>query len=260
MNHENFIELISGYALDTLDVEERRRLEAHLAECAQCRAELDTYRSVVSGLGFAAEVRDPSPRLRERVLAWRPAADAEARGEVEIEEPDWRAGLRRLLPGSRWATFATTALVVGLVIWNVWLRVQIGELNGRIEQLNRRLSHQSEAVVLLALDKDTGITMQGTEAAPNAMAQLIPHPSRQGATLVVRDLPPLPRGRVYQLWLIRPNGQRDSGGTFIVEGEDTVTYIHPPADIGEYVAVGVTDEPAGGSSGPTGTKVLGGEL
>ncbi len=155
---------------------------------------------------------------------------------------------------------ATATLVIGLVIWNVWLHVRIGQLNASIETLNRRLQSRTEVVALLALDQHAGVALQGTEAAPSATAQLIPHPGRQGATLAVRDLPAPPPGRVYQMWFIRPDGQRDSGGTFTVEDEDTVTYIHPPADISEYVAVGVTDEPAGGSPGPTGTKVLGGEL
>src|ERR671934_597 len=55
---EDVHELSAGYALDVLDDGERRRFEAHLAECERCRDEVDSFRAAASALAFA----DPAPR------------------------------------------------------------------------------------------------------------------------------------------------------------------------------------------------------
>lgn len=130
----------------------------------------------------------------------------------------------------------------------------------QIMQQRDHLAWQAELVTLLALTEESGIVLQGTEAAPLAKGRLIRDPDGKGAVLVVQGMPAPPPGQVYQLWFIRPDGRRDSGGLFTVDDGRGVLYAHLPANVDEYVAVGVTDEPAGGSPGPTGTKVLGGEL
>ena len=60
--HPEFADAISAYALQALDAAEARALEAHLATCADCRAELAELRRAVSGIGLNAireEVHDP---------------------------------------------------------------------------------------------------------------------------------------------------------------------------------------------------------
>lgn len=78
--------------------------------------------------------------------------------------------------------------------------------------------------------------------------------------LAVLDLPPLPDDRVYQIWLIK-GGLRTSGGTFTVDASGYgQTVLQLVAPVGEFDAIGITVEPAGGSSGPTGDQVLVGDL
>lgn len=247
---ERITDLIPGHALDTLDIEERLLVEAHLAACPECQSELEEYREVVSRLAFAAEVREPSPELRDRVLAGGPTGRTVA--PVEPKARRERQGIgERLIPFRRWAI---AALLIGALAWNAMLQLQI-------ERQERRVRYQSEAIALLTLDEQVGIQLEGTSAAPTARAQLVPHTSRRaGTTLVVRGLPELPPGRVYQVWLIRPDGERDSGGIFTVADGAAVTYLRLPAPLDQYTEVGITDEPAGGSPGPTGTKVLGGTM
>jgi anti-sigma-K factor RskA len=73
-------------------------------------------------------------------------------------------------------------------------------------------------------------------------------------------LPPLEAGKEYQLWLIR-DGQRTSGAVFSTdENHYGGTRIRAPLSLLEYSAVGITIEPEGGSSQPTGTQVLSGPL
>jgi anti-sigma-K factor RskA len=62
------------------------------------------------------------------------------------------------------------------------------------------------------------------------------------------------------LWLIQ-DGQRTSGGVFSVSDEGYGSlWISSPEPLATYSAFGITIEPAGGSPGPTGDKVLGSPL
>jgi anti-sigma-K factor RskA len=70
MKHEDYQEMIALHALDALDDEgERRALEAHLADCADCRAELDAARTAAASLAYAAPPVAPAPELRAQILA-----------------------------------------------------------------------------------------------------------------------------------------------------------------------------------------------
>lgn len=247
MNSEHISELIPGYALGALDAEERMLVDVHLAQCPECRAELDLFRPVVASLAFAAEVREPSPELRDRVLA------QVAASPIDFVAARERKQRRRRLTTFRGWALAIAAVFVGLVVWNVMLQVQV-------MQQRDHLQEQVEVVALLALSDQVGFALQGTEVAPQAKGRLIPNPDGHGAALVVEGMPAPPAGRVYQLWLVRPDGHRDSGGLFTVEDGRSAIYVHPPTSFSNYTAVGVTDEPAGGSPEPTGTKVLGGKL
>jgi anti-sigma-K factor RskA len=79
-------------------------------------------------------------------------------------------------------------------------------------------------------------------------------------TLMVDHLPPLGQDQQYQLWLIK-DGKRTSGGVFSVnlDGYGSL-WVTSPEWLANYSALGITIEPTGGSPGPTGAKVLGGNL
>ena len=62
-------ELTAGYALDALDQDERSAYEAHLTHCEQCQQELASFWTTTDALAVAASGPEPSPALRERILA-----------------------------------------------------------------------------------------------------------------------------------------------------------------------------------------------
>jgi anti-sigma-K factor RskA len=66
--HEGYKELLALSALDA-DCEERRALEAHLATCADCRAEQRELRDTAAALALAVQPVAPSPQLRSRLLS-----------------------------------------------------------------------------------------------------------------------------------------------------------------------------------------------
>jgi anti-sigma factor RsiW len=58
LQHEELEELLGAYALDAVDDDERAAVEAHLATCPRCRAEVDAHREVASHL---AQTGAPAP-------------------------------------------------------------------------------------------------------------------------------------------------------------------------------------------------------
>jgi anti-sigma-K factor RskA len=83
--------------------------------------------------------------------------------------------------------------------------------------------------------------------------------TRAGETVLIAQLPPLPPGRVYQLWRIQGSNAPTSAGIFHVSAQGTSTFALPAdqqPQTNEVVAV--TNEPDGGSPGPTSKPLIAG--
>jgi hypothetical protein len=92
---------------------------------------------------------------------------------------------------------------------------------------------------------------------PAATARLFVVDGGRRAELAVDRLPPLPAGRVYQLWFAEPGEPIKTGGTFQVDARgEAVASVTIPAPLERMRAVAVTEEPAPGSPGPTGEHLL----
>jgi anti-sigma-K factor RskA len=78
------------------------------------------------------------------------------------------------------------------------------------------------------------------------------------AVLNLRGLPHIPEDQTYQVWLISPDGDRTSAG--LIRPQTDLPYISAPLysnqDLVNFVGVGMTVEPAGGSDSPTGPQVF----
>ncbi len=104
------------------------------------------------------------------------------------------------------------------------------------------------------------LALTGSQFSPDAIGTLVISKDGDHGTLVVDGLPVLDGEHQYQVWLIR-DGSRASGGVFSVDkfGYGAL-WISSPEPLKNYQAFGVTIEPTGGSPGPTGNKVLGGQF
>ena len=68
-DHDQFRELIQGYALGALDARERAAVETHLAAgCSECSKALEEARWLVSQLAYLAPGAEPSEMLKDRLL------------------------------------------------------------------------------------------------------------------------------------------------------------------------------------------------
>ena len=113
---------------------------------------------------------------------------------------------------------------------------------------------QEGARVLTAGDVQT-LELAGQPSAPDARGRLF-WSATGGALLAATGLPPLPPGRIYQLWLI-PEATPISAALLSVDAEGrAMATVTPPEGVTERVPAAVTLEPAGGAESPGGEVYL----
>jgi len=236
--HTQIIELIPAYALNSLDAEDAEMVMRHLESCAACQAELAAFESVVNVLPLAAPDIDPSAPLKDRLMHRIQQVTTEEKAESSVPKPisqtPWQqftTALSDFLAEPRRRPVAVLVILVLLLgSFFIW------------RQLNPPISQ---------------FVLTPTEIAPGAQGVIEVVGNGRQASLTVNDLPQLEADRQYQLWLIK-DGQRENGGVFSVNanGWQHVT-IDATQPLVNYAAFGITIEPAGGSPGPTGERVLG---
>jgi anti-sigma-K factor RskA len=245
MSHEELQELLALYALEALDPGEVAELEAHLATCETCPAELDELRIVAGAIGLAADPVAPPAELRERILAQVAAPRPAARPTAEVIRP--AAGFWK--PVAALISLAAAAAIVALSMYALGLAERVRAIEGQLAEkrgLAEFLSSADTATVVLA----------GTDEAPKARLKLAYDRRTGRAFLFGYDLPQPPAGKAYQLWFISggkplPGRVFDPGATGHGWWPEEV-----PADGRDASVFAVTLEPADGVSSPTGPMFL----
>jgi anti-sigma-K factor RskA len=236
-------ELAAPYALGALPTDERERFDAHLAECAACRAEVRALREVAVSLVDAAPAATPPAGLRDRIL--REARQVRPIGRRRASIIPWLAAA------------ASVVLAVGFGYAYLRERAALQQASAVVAAKSDSLAARDSLVATL-LSPDVGTAaLAATGQAPSA--RLYWSPSRRRVVMAVFQLPPAPAGRTYQLWAIA-QGKPVSLGVFntAADGRLTATMAVPPGLTFEVTAV--TEEPAGGSSQPTQQPFLVGKV
>ena len=240
MNHEELQELLVFAALDALEHDEARLLDAHVDACPTCPAELATLRETVGWMGAAVAPVAPPPALRARLLA------ATAARRVPRTAPPpvgfWR--MAASLGG-----FAAAAVIAALLMY-AW------GLATRMQSLESLLAEERDLATFLASPDTATIVLAGTEQAPKARLKLAYDRRTGRAMLFGYDLPTAPEGKAYQLWFIA-GGKPLPGRVFAPESTGLGAWKDQVPPEGRDASVfAVTLEPAGGVAAPTGPMVL----
>jgi anti-sigma-K factor RskA len=238
--HTPFRENIPAYALGALDGEDIRALEAHLETCASCRAELAEYRLLTDSLLTAIPPKQPSAALRKNLQSRLPGARKPAR-----QRQTFSLSLSRLALG-----FA----VIGLLVLNIVSFTQLRQIQIQQASLVTQVENAQTVLGLMSSPTIQMIPISGEQAS----GTLLLDKGNNKAVLIVENLPELTENQIYQIWLVKSDGGRDTGGLFRPESGETYTtkVILSPQSISNYVRIGVTVEPAGGSDAPTGERVF----
>ena len=242
MTDHQWLALTAPYALGVLDPLERLEFEAHLAECAVCRAEAQTFREVSELLVHAAPAAVPAPGVRDRIL----------RGARRVRPI---TGRRSVLP---WVV-AAASVVLALAAGDAYRRERAARgVTGRVLADTRDSLAARDSLIATLLSPDVGTAGLAATGQPPS-ARLFWIPSRHRVVVAVYRLPPAPAGRTYQLWAIA-KGKPVSLGIFNTAPDGSLrTVMNVPPGLAFQVTA-VTEEPAGGSPQPTQQPFLIGKL
>lgn len=250
--------LTGAYALDALDDTEQAGMLEHLAACADCRFEVESFHQTLATFASLSE-QSPPPRLRADVLASiktvRPLPPL-----VEVSQPipgrelsaelsptpmdvagarhrnnvvDARHRFRRTIAAT--AAVAAALIAIAIVVWPTTSSSKPAKVTAT-EQVRKA----SDA-------KSVSLKLNG-----GASATVVISRSLGKAVLVTDEMPAPPAGEVYQMWFLGANNTYTSAGLMAPSPSQSIAL---KGDATNSIAVGITLEPSGGSPSPTGSPV-----
>lgn len=236
-------DLIPSQSVGALGPEETAQLEQHLASCPDCRQVQAEYRQVGEALLHASPRAQPPAHLRAQVMRALPARQTGA---------DESRSARRTWP----LAAAVAALVLLLV--NVVLLAELANLRRVQSDLQSQVDRNQMALAVQSYPNSRVVEVEGQDVF-GAFAY---DPGRTASVLYAWGLPELAAGKAYQAWFVDSAGDRASGGLFASQDQDgfSIVLLWSPEPLENYLRLGVTVEPAGGSPGPTGPSVLTADL
>lgn len=234
--------LAAAYAMDALEESERSRMDDHLQHCADCRRDVQEFRETAARLA-EAETREPPPGLWERLSRTLPnTRQLPPTAEAPADQLRSRRGPRS--GHVAWAV-AAAALLAAMVVSGIYAEQR--------ERFIDLAEHQDRIDAIIA---SADSAMSAGRLGEDARATIVSSQDHDMAVVVVEGLPSPPDGMVYQMWYLD-----DAGG----DGEQDVRpagMLEPSAEdgmqsgicteMGSAAQLGVTMEPDGGMSEPSG--------
>jgi anti-sigma-K factor RskA len=289
--HDGYRELVSGYALDALDPEDREPIEAHLAGCSDCQTLLAELRHVAAGIGASVDPAKPPPELKARVLTKvtgrAPVPAAETPKAVSAAEPPVVApvsesrqaptpkAISAAMPkpqaprrglGLAFAAALAGVAAIGSYAWT--LRTELETVRGSLTETMDRLDSTRSELATARQNASRLTDSMSVLRAPDVQRMelrvtgpTVPGPTgrafvslTRGIVFDAENLPVPAPGRAYQLWLVPPGygAAPVSAGMLAVDPSGRSTMqVEVPTGLTTLAAVAVSDEPMGGSPQPT---------
>lgn len=225
--------LTGAYALDALDDVERARVERHLRECAECRAEVASFVETTARLASGVAVPPPAA-VRDAVLSeigrtrqLSPASGPAHRRGGPAVAARWLAGAAALL--------LAAGIGLGAAAWQ-W----------RDEARQAQLAAASLQDVLAAPDRQV-VDVEFPQGRGTVVA------AGQEVVLVTRDVPGPGDDLDYQMWFVAEGDIRSAG---LLQPTGDGQWWADASGLRSGDAVAVSVEPAGGSAQPTTEPVM----
>lgn len=235
-NHNELYEL---YVMGLLEEPERSMIEADLRrKDPAAHALLQKALETNAIIGTLAPDILPPKRLRKRIISI-----AEPHGSQVSWKFAW-VGL-------------SAALVAGLIYAGVQRRNLEDELRATqtsLERTSEALAVREASLALLRRPDTRLLTTGGAGQAPVAKVFLN---SSHGVLLMASNLPQLPAGQTYEMWVVPKVGVPRPAGLFKPDSKGSAIHLHSSAvDVEDAAAIALSQEPDGGSPRPTTTPFL----
>jgi hypothetical protein len=245
MTHEEYQAIIPAYAFGAADEPEARLLARHLRRCRQCGALLASYRALSENLLYAIIPASAPAGLSGRLLRGLVYPTQMEGSFGQARDGVWR-GVRPILA---WPVIMLALL--SLLLTNVyWF--------DRVRRLEAQMTGQT--VFGDSVPTTPAAVLRSDPGGDGAQGVVYTGTRGKSALVCVFEMPELPAGMAYQVWLIE-DGKRDSGGLFHVSPDGYgILQLDLKRPLADYEALGITVEPEEGSTGPTSPRVIGGPL
>jgi anti-sigma-K factor RskA len=230
VTHDEIGELLGAYALGAISPEEREDVDRHVSECSLCAAEAAELASVGDQLAQLAAEREPPPALRIRLmniveLERRQWAEENARASTAQQTAPVKAPWWKRVPALAYgagAVILVAALVLAIVVAN--------RSNVTVHQ------YHGSAVAQVVKGIDVG-------AATATVGVRGDHKTDMSFS----NLPVLPKGLAYEMWLIPAKGKPVPVGGFNA-GPNHAFSTRLGKDAAGFADAAVTVERAPGNS------------
>jgi hypothetical protein len=237
MTCEELQDMFELYSLALLEGEEKSEVEAHLARgCETCQKRLKDALAVNAVILAAVPQTAPAARLRRRVLAG-----------FGIERPGWG-----------WLGAFAAALMLVVTLWlSVQERHRENELaDARREAIQVGAERDRLLQAFQILNQPETKRVNFGEGQPQPPRGNVFVHSKLGVLLIASNLPALPAGRTYEMWVIpTATSAPRPAGLFQANAQGSAINLLPgPFD--SLYAVAVSVEPEAGSPAPTTTPIV----
>jgi hypothetical protein len=230
------------YALGIAEDPELSEIQAHLERvCPTCVPGVRGARELTTLIGASAPAAEPPARLRKRVLA---IAGGQTAGRL-----NW---------SPVWAAVAAGALIAA-IFFNMQAHRGAVELDAASAELRRVQSESAAQTRELARLNEAFAILNQPDARQVVFGGATPQPPRgrvfldprRGVLLLASNLPPVPAGKTYEMWVIPKGGKPVPAGLFQSAADGTAMHVRPGAvDVPGTAAVAVTVEQAAGATEP----------
>jgi len=256
--HEQFAEDLALYALGELAGGERESLEEHLHTCAACRRELQALRGDLGLLGLSSSGPRPPARSKERLMR-AIAAEPPLRPSSALVEPPRRSLWWAWVPA--FAAIALFVIAVGTWRSNRRMNDQLAELTNRNQGQTVQLDRLNQELRLLQSPDAVHVSLSPTKSPRQPSGTAIFSTSQKRMIFMASNLPPVPEGKAYELWIIPMKGAPMPAGVFKPDEHGNAMMMDQPMPEGvEAKAFAITVEKEEGSDKPTSPIMLMGEV
>ena len=205
--NEHVQDELEAYALGALEPNDAERIAEHLALCPSCREEASSLAEVVGTLPETVTPQDPTPSLRDRILA-------AARTDIPASAP---ASPRRWSPGAvRPSRVAFAGLLASVIV--------LGAADVAAYQRTTAITAQRDQLYSLIESMRQGGRewyMAGKDSFAGAGGTLYdPRADGKQPFVLFHDLPSIATGKVLTVWLVSPDSTWARAATFQPNGQD----------------------------------------
>jgi anti-sigma-K factor RskA len=270
MSNEEHIRLeeLELFALGGLPEEEAAAMRAHVAACGECAMRLAQAHGNASSSSFSAKQKPPAGAIKTELTARiRANRETEARfgWPFRTKRPGMEERKKNMAADTKsspWSwVLVPVALALAVVSFGLsWQNRKMADELKKERQVADTLIHDREEieklVSVLAAPETVTVKLAGTGDAASARG-MVKYNGKMGALVYSAELPGLPAGQEYHMWLLPANGAPISAGAMGTGGsaKGRLWTADVPANT-EAKMFAVTIEAADGVAQPTGPKVL----